>query len=499
MRKCWDFMVFAMLIGLGLSKSLVAIADQKLDMATMSGISHSAQFDYGYISEREIKSLSVSKPIDFEIVKNNDIAFKKNMNKALNLSLLDLNQMMLDSKEQEYTGDPIFQKISYLGADVHLHMMHIDYAQALMQEWMRLDSNLNQPYLGAITDIDIGFYLKNSFKGPCHDGHKYGLCFSAYSPTLRGLFALGDYADDLREVLIINDGDVLTNYRSLINNLQQLEDRIANDLKDSCMVGLKEYQEREQKRNSSFKRGTIKQSLDYAQENGMSKAALSTQREVVAAHLEGKVDAMISLDDLPNGYVDPYEKKNKQFKLEYILKHNAKVDKQEEQAKDDTPDVVMSTVADPYNTPNLVVSNEMLYEQERILDLVQEKEESLRDLYVEQIPSKIDRLIEGANEVLPIGHSDLTKKCYESYRKHKGHQLVQPIMPFNVKREQLYAAAVKVNKNMTQAQIQKFVNNERRPTFKDRQGTYFDYSLLFHVSNDQKNKGQLILGTEEQG
>ena len=50
----------------------------------------------------------------------------------------------------------------YLGSEVHLHLMHIDYAQVLMNYWDMLkatnvDTN-NLPKFGRINHDDVGFY-----------------------------------------------------------------------------------------------------------------------------------------------------------------------------------------------------------------------------------------------------------------------------------------------------------------------------------------------------
>lgn len=460
MRKCWDYLVVGMLM-----IAAPALA-QEDSLSTFAGISRAAPIDYGYISEREIQTLTLGKSIDLEMVKYNDLAFKNNLAKALDLSLMDLNNMLQENSEQEYQ-EPIFQKVSYLGADVHLHMMHIYYAQTLMQEWERKQQNLDMLSLGMITADDISFYKDNSYQSGCKESHKYGLCFTAYSPTVRGLFALSDYAQDLRESLLINDGDTLKNYQMLIKNQHKLEDKIYHDIRDSNTVGVKEYQEREQKR--LIKKHNVKQSVDSSKENGISESSLSIQREFVEAKLQGKIDAMISLDDLPNGYIDDYERNNKKFKLEYLF-NNKQSQKRHVQSN----------------------------EKEHQNALAQAKEDSWREIYVEQIPQSIDKLIDGANEVLPVGTADLSKKCYETYRKHKGSHLVQPITPFNVTREHLYHKSQQANGSLTQEQSQNLVRTEQRPTFKDSQGTYFDYSLLFHVSNDAKSKGLLIKGTEAQ-
>ena len=276
MRKCWDYLVVGMLM-----IAAPALA-QEDSLSTFAGISRAAPIDYGYISEREIQTLTLGKSIDLEMVKYNDLAFKNNLAKALDLSLMDLNNMLQENSEQEYQ-EPIFQKVSYLGADVHLHMMHIYYAQTLMQEWERKQQNLDMLSLGMITADDISFYKDNSYQSGCKESHKYGLCFTAYSPTVRGLFALSDYAQDLREILLINDGDTLKNYQMLIKNQHKLEDKIYHDIRDSNTVGVKEYQEREQKR--LIKKHNVKQSVDSSKENGISESSLSIQREFVEAKL----------------------------------------------------------------------------------------------------------------------------------------------------------------------------------------------------------------------
>ena len=127
---------------------------------SMVDIKPSAQFDYGYITEREMEKIANQSDIDLEMLKKEALDRQKNIDKASNMSLMEINDLL-------GTGSKTFKQSQiphthYLGSEVHLHLMHIDYAQVLMNYWDMLkatnvDTN-NLPKFGRINHDDVGFY-----------------------------------------------------------------------------------------------------------------------------------------------------------------------------------------------------------------------------------------------------------------------------------------------------------------------------------------------------
>ena len=109
----------------------------------MVDIKPSAQFDYGYITEREMEKIANKSDLDLEKLKKEALDRQKNMNKASNMSLLDINSILI-------TGSKTFKQSQiphthYLGSEVHLHLMHLDYAKVLMNYWDIVNSTPYRP------------------------------------------------------------------------------------------------------------------------------------------------------------------------------------------------------------------------------------------------------------------------------------------------------------------------------------------------------------------
>lgn len=289
----------------------------------------SAQFDYGYITEREMEKIADKSDLDADMIRKAVLERQYNMHKAASLSLLDINDLL-------GTGSKTFKQSKiphthYLGSEVHLHLMHIDYAQVLMNYWDYIKSttipqNENQK-LGQIQAEDVDFYNYNKYQNSCLDG-RLGLCMSSFSPSFKGLYTINLYIKGIHNSLLINNYDVESNYQSLMAYKHQLQHIISHNLLDSSLVGVKEAQEREQRKAQKLDKGGFvasanvevkKKPFTPEQIARIKEAARSSHSVVLEAHSEDKIDVMVSLDDLPYGYVDPYKKNVKQFKLEYIL------------------------------------------------------------------------------------------------------------------------------------------------------------------------------------
>ena len=83
---------------------------------SMVDIKPSAQFDYGYITEREMEKIANKSDLDLEMLKKAALERQKNMDKASNMSLLDINSVLI-------TGSKTFKQSQiphthYLGSEV---------------------------------------------------------------------------------------------------------------------------------------------------------------------------------------------------------------------------------------------------------------------------------------------------------------------------------------------------------------------------------------------
>lgn len=301
---------------------------------SMVDIKPSAQFDYGYITEREMEKIANKSDLDLEKLKKEALDRQKNMNKASNMSLLDINSILI-------TGSKTFKQSQiphthYLGSEVHLHLMHLDYAKVLMNYWDIVNSthvDFNDlPKFGRINYDDVGFYNKKTYQNLC-ENNRIGLCMTSFSPALKGIFTLNRYIHGVHKSLEINCYDVNDTYKALMSYKHQLQRIIYNDLLDSSLVGLKEAQDRELRKgqpivNTSFEGVEVKKKpFTPEQIARIKEAARSSHSVVLQAHSEDKIDVMVSLDDLPYGYVDPYQKQVKKFKPEY-LNNNAGANKE---------------------------------------------------------------------------------------------------------------------------------------------------------------------------
>lgn len=321
------------------SESTVNVIDSN-DKASFSqsmvDIKPSAQFDYGYITEREMEKIANKSDLDLEMLKNAALERQKNMDKASNMSLLDINSVLI-------TGSKTFKQSQiphthYLGSEVHLHLMHLDYAKVLMNYWDIVNSTHvdihDLPKFGRINHDDVRFYNKKCYQNFC-ENNRIGLCMTSFSPALKGIFTLNRYIQGVHKSLEINGYDVSYTYKALMSHKHQLQHIIYNDLLDSSLVGVKEAQDRELRKsqplvNRSFEGVEVnKKPFTPEQIARIKKAARSSHSVVLQAHSEDKIDVMVSLDDLPYGYVDPYQKRVKMFKPEY-LNNNTEANKDKE-------------------------------------------------------------------------------------------------------------------------------------------------------------------------
>lgn len=297
----------------------------------MTDMTPGSQSDYGYISEREIITLSRTMRPDAELIRRTEEERRSNMARARSMSLLDLNQLM-SQPSSPLSHIPNENESGFMGASVYMHMMHLDYARSMHQQWVtQEDQNelrANARNIGEVHEDDVSFYRRHGYEKACTD-YRFSICMTRFSPTISSIFTINHYAHELNEALSINHDNVYSNYTALWTFNEFLQDMIRQDLKDSNTVGVKEYRQLQERISRtgqvSFDRNLNAEAL--AAEN--QRKFIKTQDEVRAASAAAAsnpsdgsgnsgVDIMISLDDLPNGYDQDYEKYNKKFSVDFL-------------------------------------------------------------------------------------------------------------------------------------------------------------------------------------
>lgn len=297
----------------------------------MTDMTPASQSDYGYISERELITLSRTMRPDAELIRRTEEERRSNMARARSMSLLELNQLM-SQPSPTLSHIPYENESGFMGASVYMHMMHLDYARAMHEQWVtqeyQNEVRANARNMGEVHEDDVSFYRRHGYEKACTD-YRFSICMTRFSPTINSIFTINHYAHELKDALSINHDNVYSNYTALWNFNEHLQDIIRQDLKDSNTVGVKEYRQLQERISRtgqvSFDRTLNAEAFAAANHSQVIK----TQDEVRAAaaaaasnHSDGSgnsgVDIMISLDDLPNGYDQDYEKYNKKFSIEFL-------------------------------------------------------------------------------------------------------------------------------------------------------------------------------------
>ena len=490
---------------------------------SMVDIKPSAQFDYGYITEREMEKIANQSDIDLEMLKKEALDRQKNMNKASNMSLMEINELL-------GTGSKTFKQSQiphthYLGSEVHLHLMHIDYAQVLMNYWDMLkatnvDTN-NLPKFGRINHDDVGFYNKKTYQNFCKD-NRIGLCMTSFSPALKSVFTLNRYIHGIHKSLEINGYDVNDTYKALMSYKHQLQHIIYNDLLDSSLVGLKEAQDRELRKgqpivNTSFEGVEVKKKpFTPEQIARIKEAARSSYSVVLQARSEDKIDVMVSLDDLPYGYVDPYEKQVKKFKPEYLNNNvgankekaakEQELKKEHDLSKNQSAEDLKLLAYEKARHRAKFKAQKIAREQKRIPKPISEHDiqKELELLYgpnhdyalvlTDDLPYDTDHYRSEANSKLAIEH-------FVSQRKQSSESSVQRAPKHQaLSMDEIRAKDLGLGyePHFYHSKANALSHITKNPIFEQGGSTFFKHSVLFRNDKTKCSEiGRLIIGTSE--
>lgn len=490
---------------------------------SMVDIKPSAQFDYGYITEREMEKIANKFDLDLEMLKKEALDLQENINKASNMSLLDINSILI-------TGSKTFKQSQiphthYLGSEVHLHLMHLDYAKVLMNYWDIVNSSHvdfnDLPKFGRINHDDVGFYNKKTYQNLC-ENNRIGLCMTSFSPALKSVFTLNRYIHVVYKSLEINCYDVNDTYKALMSYKHQLQHIIYNDLLDSSLVGLKEAQDRELRKsqpivNTSFDGVEVKKKpFTPEQIARIKEAARSSHSVVLQARSEDKIDVMVSLDDLPYGYVDPYQKHVKKFKPEYLNNNaeanNDKAAKEQELKKENdlsknqrAEDLKLLAYEKARHRAKFK-AQKIASEQKRIPKPISEYDiqKELELLYgpnhdyalvlTDNLPYDTDHYRSEANSKLAIEHlvSQRKQSLENSVKSEPKHQALSM--------EEIRAKDLGLGyePHFDHSKDNALSHITKNPIFEQGGSTFFKHSVLFRNDKTKCSEiGRLIIGTSE--